>query len=88
MLIDVSYFAQAASVIGVDSETLEATDLRSLLRAVHERHGTDVEPLICSASGEPVGWLLIDVSGQLVRDPDHVLSPDDTVRFISPISGG
>ncbi len=88
MLIDVTYFAQASSVLGVTHERLEASDLRGLLQAVHQHHGAAVEPILCSAAGDPVGWLLVDVSGQLVRDPDHRFETGDTVTFISPISGG
>jgi len=88
MSIEVTYFAQAAHLIGTEQESFEAVDLRSLLKAVHARNGTGVESMICSSEGDPVPWLLIDVNGRLVRDPDLVLSPDSQVRLISPISGG
>jgi molybdopterin converting factor small subunit len=88
MSIRVTYFAQAARLIGRDTEMYEAVDLKSLLKGVYQRNGSNVENLICSSDGEPVPWILIDVDGELVRDQHLALSPGTHVRFISPISGG
>ena len=88
MSVTVTYFAQAARLIGHDTEHFEATDLMTLLKAVHERNGSGVENLICSSEGVPVPWILIDVDGELIRDRNPVLPAGAHVRFISPISGG
>ena len=88
MLITVNYFAQAAESVGLHEETFEADDVRSLVAAVHERHGERVERIICDAEGAVVPWVMVDVGGRVERDPDHRLADGDRVRFIAPISGG
>ena len=88
MSIKVTYFAQAARLIGCDTEIFEASDLQTLMKSVHQRHGINVEKLICNPDGEPVPWILIDVDGKLIRDQNFKLSNGAHVRFISPISGG
>ena len=88
MLINVSYFAQAAAAIGIDCEEIEADDLRTLVRAIHERHADAAVGQVCDEHGALVPWVLVDVDGQLVKDPAHRLQADARVRFLSPISGG
>ena len=65
MLINVSYFAQAAASIGVDREEIEAEDLRTLVRAIHDRHGGAAVGQICDEHGALVPWVLVDVDGKL-----------------------
>ena len=88
MLINVSYFAQAADAVGRAEDTFEADTIRSLVAAVHDRHGACVRQLVCDESGDVVPWVMIDVNGRIERDPDHPLEDGDRVRFIAPISGG
>lgn len=88
MLINVTYFAQAAQAVGHTEETFEAENVQDLVEAVHHRHGAAVRQLICDESGAVVPWVMIDVNGRIERDPEHRLSDGDRVRFIAPISGG
>jgi molybdopterin converting factor small subunit len=88
MLIDVSYFAQAALATGCTSEQLEASTLDELLRAVHVRHGSAIDDLICDVHGTLVPWIVIDLNGAAVRSSGQSLANGDRVRFLSPISGG
>ncbi len=88
MLIHVSYFAQAAAALGIETETIEARDLASLVKAIHHAHGDAAVGQICDEQGVLVPWVMVDVDGVMVRDPAHVLDSTCRVRFLSPISGG
>ena len=88
MLIDVSYFAQAAVATGCSSEQFDVENLGELLQEIHARHGSSIDQLICNAEGTVVPWILIDLNGEAIRTKDHALHEGDHVRFLSPISGG
>jgi molybdopterin converting factor small subunit len=88
VLIDVTYFAQAMVATGCAHEQVEASTLGELLRAIHERHGSAVDELICDEHGELVPWIVVDLNGEAVGSPEQSLANGDSVRFLSPISGG
>ena len=64
MLIDVSYFAQAAVATGCSSEQFDVENLGELLQEIHARHGSSIDQLICNAEGTVVPWILIDLNGE------------------------
>ena len=88
MSVTVTYFAQAARLIGHDTEHFEATDLMTLLKAVHERNGSHVENLICTSDGKPVPWILIDVDGELIRDRNPELPAGAHETDLRPNAAG
>ncbi len=88
MLINVTYFAQAAAALGIDSESFEATDLAALVKSIHEAHGDAAVGQICDETGTLVSWVMVDVDGIMVRDATHAFDAPCSVRFLSPISGG
>jgi molybdopterin converting factor small subunit len=76
----VRYFAGARAAAGTASETVDATSVLELLRAIEERHGERLSKILGACS------LLVD--GLSCREPSTALSDRSTIDVLPPFAGG
>jgi len=88
MKVQLIYFAQIRQRAGTDSDMVtvpEGSTVLSALKTVD--HGEGFQQLLFDESGSLRTFILVVVNGVL-EGPHAILSDNDQVQFISPISGG
>jgi len=86
MQVKVLYFANLREHLGVSSETVQVEGtLRDLLTKLHSSHSQfgEFQSILENSSD-----VTISVNQEYVRDLNHLLSDQDEVAFLPPISGG
>ena len=89
--IQVEYTAQLRDVATVAEEQYEmppASCFGQLMDAIGQRHGEPLISMLMDGQHEMHRWILADRSGKLIRDSQSLLEDGDTIRLMSPISGG
>lgn len=85
MKIHVEYVAQLRTSAGVEREMYvmpASSSIGELVKHISERHHN-----LFGASTTVPGWVSIVAGGKTVSS-DHALVDEETVRFLSPMSGG
>lgn len=91
MNIKVEYTAQLRAASDTTEESYEfesETSFGQLLRAIQDRHGEPLVAMLMDDESQLHRWILADRSGSLVRESQTALEDGDTIRLMSPISGG
>jgi len=92
MIVKVEYTSQIKRAVGLAQEnyTLEENEtLEDLLLQIASRNGEKLQSVLFDENGSPSTTVLIFVQDeQANRNLDRTLFDNDTVTFLSPISGG
>ena len=92
MQVHVEFAAQLRDVAGASRQTLTVSDecanVGALLKQLAEEHGDDLRKILMDENGQMSHWILVDLEGVMIRDQTTPLSDGNTLRLLSPISGG
>ena len=92
MNVTVEYTAQIKRAAGHSREhyTLEENaTVQDLVQQIAIRHGEKLQSVLFDENGSALATVLIFVEDeQANRQLDRILNDNDTVTFLSPISGG
>jgi len=90
--IRIKLLGQARAAAGIDCDTLEcehAPSIADVLHALAAKHGPALQRLLLDEHGAPQASVMLFVNDeQVVGGTASILSDDDDVTIMPPISGG
>lgn len=91
MQIHIEYASQLRVAVESEAETIECDAGESVNRVLDRLasiHGEQLKALLFDAEGNKQPWVWVEYGGELLQDLTHPLQDGDTLRLMSPISGG